>query len=183
MRPLRIHVSPARRGRVQVGPRTDPRQRNLRSLRSSPRPPRRLVSLVVRPRARPGHTATSKNGAGGTARPETAISPNRNLRLRLPRWPQGTSCHDASAASPLDDFSRRTSVPAGPGTRTLRRYRNDLGLEVRNDRYSVLRSRGGVRGEGADAQLRRRRSSLSPPRSQGAPQSGGRRLGRCLTPN
>jgi hypothetical protein len=160
VRPLRIHVSPARRGRVQIGPRTDPRQRNLRSLRSSPRPPRRLVSLVVRPKARPGHTATSKKRGRGYGSPRDCRQPQPEPRLRLPRWQQGTPCHDASASSLLDDFLRQTSVPAGRGTRTLRRYRNDLGLEVRNDRYSVLRSRGGVRGEGADAQLRRRRSSL-----------------------
>ena len=105
------------------------------------------------------------------------------LPLR-PRWQQGRSCHDASASSPSDDFLRQTSVAAGSGTRTLRRYRHDLGMEVRNDRYSVVRSGGGVRGEGADAaQLRRRRSSLSPPRSHGAPQPGGRRLGRCPSPN
>ncbi len=152
-------------GRVQVGTGTDPRHRNLRS---GPAP------------ATPLHR---RNGAGGTARPETAVSPNRNPRLRLPRWQQGASCHDPSASSPLDDFLRQTSVAAGPGTRTLRRYRHDLGLEVRNDRYSVLRSRGGVRGEGADAQLKTPPIFSLPPRSHGASQSGGRRLGRCLSPN
>ena len=121
---------------------------------------------MVRPRPHPGHTATSKNGAGDTARPETAVSPNRSPRLPVLRWQQGRSCHDASASSPLDDFLRQTSVAAGSGTRTLRRYRHDMRLEVRNDRYSVVRSRGGVRGEGADAQVRRRRSSLSPPRKE-----------------
>jgi hypothetical protein len=113
--------------------------------------PRGAAQASLRP-----HRDIRRNRAEGTARPETTVSPNRNPRLRLPRWQQGTSCHDASASSPLDDFLRQTSAAAGPGTRTLRRYRHDLGLEVRNDRYSVLRSRGGVRGEGADAQLRRR---------------------------
>jgi hypothetical protein len=89
-------------------------------------------------------------------------------RLRVPRWQQVTSCHDASASSPLDDFLRQTSVAAGPGTRTLRRYRHDLG----------------VRGEGAGRAAKTPPIfSLSPPRSHGAPQSGGRRLGGCLPPN
>jgi hypothetical protein len=180
---LRIHVSPARRGRVQVGPRTDPRHRNLRSLRSSPRPPRRLVSLVVRPRARPGHTATSKKRGRGYGSPRDCHQPQ-------PESPAPSS--SMAAGYVLPRCLRR--IPFGRFLETDFRARRPRdphfaalperpGLEVRNDRYSVLRSRGGVRGEGADAQLRRRRSSLSPPRSQGAPQSGGRRLGRCLTPN
>jgi hypothetical protein len=180
---LRIHVSPARCGRVQgwSGERSEAPQPAITSLLAAASATPCFPSGAAQGLPRP-HRYLEETGPG-YARPETAVSPNRNPRLRLPRWQQGSSCHDASASCPLDDFLRQTSVPGGPGTRTLRRYRNDLGLEVRNDRYSVLRSRGGVRGEGADAQLRRRRSSLSPPRSQGAPQSGGRRLGRCLTPN
>jgi hypothetical protein len=52
--------------------------------------------------------------------------------------------------------------------------------ETRNDRYSVLRSRSGVRGEGADAMRSRRRPSL-PLRSHSAPPRRRSRLGRCLS--
>ena len=190
---MQVHVSPARSGRMQVGPGADPRHRNLRPLHSSPRPPRRLVSIGTHGRSQ----IESRNRDRRQASPPAALHRRTEPGVRLAQTAVSPTavpapCSSMAAgyvlprrlrSSPLDDFLRQTSVAAGPGTRTLRRYRHDLGLEVRNDRYSVLRSRGGVRGEGADAQLRRRRSSLSPPRSQGAPQSGGRRLGRCLTPN
>ena len=45
VRPLQVHVSPARSGRMQVGPGADPRHRNLRPLHSSQRPLRHLVSV------------------------------------------------------------------------------------------------------------------------------------------
>ncbi len=86
------------------------------------------------------------------------------------------------ARSRLGLVLRCTRCPPRQGSngiaRTLRRNWHDLGSEARNDRYSVLRSRGGVRGEGADAQQSHRRSSLSPqePQCSSARRS---RLGRC----
>src|SRR2546430_10280382 len=69
-------------------------------------------------------------------------------------------------------------TPSSYADRSLRRCWHDPGLAVRNDRYSVLRSSGGVRGEGADAHRSRRRSLL--PGAARAPPPRRSRLGRCL---
>src|SRR5436190_5157959 len=104
-------------------------------------------------------------------RPGLPLAPrasrSRGPRLRVPRCQQRMPCRDACASSFLDDF--------GPGSRTLRRYWYGLRLEVRNDRYSVLRSRA---ASGAKARMRTEVAADLP-----STLPGGRRLGRCLSPN
>ena len=68
-----------------------------------------------------------------------AVSPMSRTPSEVP----GSVFLDAKQATPCRDAcaSHRFVDDSGPGTRTLRRCRHDLGLDVRNDRYSVLRSR------------------------------------------
>ena len=61
VRPLQVHVSPARSGRIQVGPGADPRHRNLRPLHSSQRPLRHLVSVETHARRVKAETSDTRS--------------------------------------------------------------------------------------------------------------------------
>ena len=61
VRPLQVHVSPARSGRMQVGPGADPRHRNLRPLHSSQRPLRHLVSVGTHARRVKAETSDTRS--------------------------------------------------------------------------------------------------------------------------